>query len=1019
MARLSDELIDQIKRDVSLIRVAEAKGIKLKKHGKDYLGHCPFHNDRTPSFVISPESNLWHCLGACNAGGSVIDFVMKIEGVSFRHAVELLKNDVMGLSPDTKPVKRATTQKLDSPLAALENDQALLKRVVDYYHETLKQSPEAIAYLESRGLNDPALIEHFRLGYANRSLGYRLPQKNRKQGAEIRGQLQRIGLLRESGHEHFNGSLVIPVVSGSHAITEVYGRKLLDRLRKGTPKHLYLPGEHQGVFNPSAFENDEIILCESLIDALTFWRWGFKHVTTSYGIAGFTDELFDAFKTYGAKRVLIAYDRDDAGNQAAIEVAKKLQTLGVDCYRVLFPKGMDANEYALKMTPARKSLELVIRKAEWVSGDRSTASQQRERPAGMPGWGDASGTNAAEGSEKNDTPSPLAAVAASTDNLPASPQPSAKTPLIEAEVNDNEIHLDLDDRHYRIRGFKKAMSYEVLKINVLVSNEQGLHVDTFDLYNAKPRQLFIKQAAMELGVVDEVLKKDLGKVLLKLEALQDAQIQAAKTPKDTTVSLSTEDHQAALALLTAPNLVERILTDFNRAGVVGEESNKLVGYLSAVSRKLDNPLAVIIQSTSAAGKSSLMNAVLAMMPEEERVHYSAMTGQSLFYMGDTNLKHKILAIAEEEGAEHASYALKLLQSEGELTMASTGKDEATGNLVTKEYRVEGPVMLFLTTTAIDIDEELMNRCVVLTVNESREQTERIHALQRQRRTLSGLKNKVQKQTILTLHRNAQRLLKPYLVINPYADQLTFLSDKTRTRRDHEKYLSLIDTITLLHQYQRPKKTEVIEGERIEYIEVTLDDIALANQLAHEVLGKTLDELPPQTRQMLQQLKEKVMACCEAQQLKQSDYRFTRSDLRQLLGWTYDQVRVHLERLIKMEYVLVHRGRRGQSFVYELLYDGEGSGNPFLCGLIDTDTLKQQGVATTTQRLGGKPDDIGVSLGEQWAGNGDAIKKPDSAITQGLTSKHTLNGQTHGSLTNTPTSYRSVNPSPLAASGVEV
>ncbi|MDM5182243.1 DNA primase, partial [Massilia sp. DJPM01] len=114
--------------------------------------------------------------------------------------------------------------------------------------------------------------------------------------------------------------------------------------------------------------------------------------------------------------------------------------------------------------------------------------------------------------------------------------------------------------------------------------------------------------------------------------------------------------------------------------------------------------------------------------------------------------------------------------------------------MTQEYRVEGPVMMFLTTTAIDIDEELMNRCLVLTVDEDREQTRAIHRLQREKRTLQGLVRKEQKQRILELHRNAQRLLKKLAVVNPYADQLTFLDDRTRTRRDHEKYLTLIDTI---------------------------------------------------------------------------------------------------------------------------------------------------------------------------------------------------------------------------------
>ena len=181
------------------------------------------------------------------------------------------------------------------------------------------------------------------------------------------------------------------------------------------------------------------------------------------------------------------------------------------------------------------------------------------------------------------------------------------------------------------------------------------------------------------------------------------------------------------------------MADFETCGLVGEETNKLTGYLAAVSRKLEKPLAVMVQSSSAAGKSALMEAVLAFVPPEERVQYSAMTGQSLFYMGEADLKHKVLAIAEEEGAERASYALKLLQSEGKLSIASTGKDPTTGRLVTHEYHVEGPVAIMLTTTAIDLDEELLNRCLVLSVDEDREQTRAIHRLQREAETLEGLR----------------------------------------------------------------------------------------------------------------------------------------------------------------------------------------------------------------------------------------------------------------------------------------
>jgi len=927
MARLSDAEVNKLKTQISLLRLVEAQGHQPKKQGKDYVISCPFHEEDTPSMVISPKNNLFHCFG-CGEAGSVIDWVMKTRGVSFRFACEILQEDA-GLVAEsgTQTVAQNTTTKLATPLAANASKQQAIQGVMDYYHQTLKQSPEALEYLAKRGLNHPELIDTFKLGYANRTLGYRLPEKNRKAGKELRGQLQEIGLLRSSGHEHFNGSLVVPIMDANQQITEMYGRKILGkRLRKGTPMHLYLPGAHRGVWNHQALTaTDEVILCEALIDAMTFWCHGYRNVTVSYGTSGFTDDHLTAFKEHGIKRVLIAYDRDEAGNKATEKLAKVLNRNGMDAFRILFPKNMDVNEYALQVEPAAKSLGIAIRKAEWLGkGKAPTITTQ--------GIND----ELVITTDEPETIPPLVAEL---------PEPTTATPLpeapktVDAQANEREINIDLGDRHYRVRGLQKNMSYDQLKVNLLVTKGDHVHIDTFDLYASRPRQAFINQAPGELGVQDDVIKKDLGKVLLKLEELQDKQIKQTLEPEQKTVALSDTEQRNALELLQDESLLSRILDDFTTAGVVGEETNKLMGYLACVSRKLDKPLAVIIQSSSAAGKSSLMDAILNLMPDEERVQYSAMTGQSLFYMGETNLKNKILAIAEEEGADTASYALKLLQSEGELTIASTGKDESSGNLVTKEYHVQGPVMLFLTTTAIDIDEELMNRCMVLTVNESREQTQAIHAMQRQQQTLEGLLRNEDKKQIIELHRNAQRLLKPLLVANPFAEQLTFIDDKTRTRRDHMKYLTLIRAIALLHQYQREIKTVNHNGEALSYIEVMKSDIEVANKLAHDVLGRSLDELPPQTRTLLKHVHRMVEQQCKSESIEPNQYRFSRRDVREYVGWTDFQIKKHMSRLQEMEYVLIHRGGRGQSFVYELLYNGEGdNGNSFLLGLSSMDNL---------------------------------------------------------------------------------
>ncbi|MDX4946316.1 DNA primase, partial [Providencia manganoxydans] len=457
-----------------------------------------------------------------------------------------------------------------------------------------------------------------------------------------------------------------------------------------------------------------------------------------------------------------------------------------------------------------------------------------------------------------------------------------------------------------------------------------LFADTVDLLSSRSRYGYVRMASNELGISEAVLRRELGQVLWGVEQ----QSAVKEEDKKETVKLSDEQRAEALALLQDPELVARIVEDLAACGVVGESTNLLAGYLAAVSRKLDRPLAVLIQSSSAAGKSSLMDAVLGLIPPEERLQYSAMTGQSLFYLGETNLQHKILAIAEEEGVRQAAYALKLLQSDGELTIASTGKDDATGNLVTKQYTVKGPVMLMLTTTAIDVDEELLNRCLVLTVNESREQTEAIHALQRHKQTLEGLLMVNERAYLTELHQNAQRLLRPLNVVNPYAGELTFMSTKTRTRRDHMKYLTLIQSIALLHQHQRDIKQVTHRGEVIEYVEVMRSDIRLANQLAHEILGRTLDELPPQTRKLLLLIQQMVKGLCDERSCSVRELRFTRRDVREYTQWSDSQLKLHCLRLAEMEYLLIHGGNRGHLLQYELLWNGVDENTSTLCGLID-------------------------------------------------------------------------------------
>jgi hypothetical protein len=983
MARIAEDEIARLKRDVSVERLAEARGVKLKRHGADLHGRCPFHDDRTPSLVVSPKKNLWHCLGACQAGGSAIDWVMRAEGVSFRHAVELLRKDFPSLvAGEPRPAKTAV--KLPRLLARDADDDELLVRVVDYYQATLKESPEALGYLASRGLRDLELVDRFRLGFSNRTLGYRLPDKRRLEGATVRTRLEKLGVLRESGHEHLNGSLVVPIFDAAgERVLGMYGRKVSPVLRAGTPLHLYLPGPHRGVWNaPAAFSAGEVILCEALIDAMTFWCAGIRNVTAAYGVEGFTDDHREAFRSYGVRRVYLAFDRDDAGDGAAEKLGAELNAMGIETFRVLFPKGMDANEYANRVTPAAKSLELVIRKAEWM-GRAAAHSARAVVPAA--GVGEAP-VDVVDEHERDPKPEPAPPLAAPSSS--ASPTPATSPSETIVATSADELVFRFGEAKWRVRGLSRNTSYEQLRVNLLVSHEMDgtFFVDNVEMYAARQRASFLKQASIELGVAEDALRAQMGTVLLELEAKLDEQMKKLLAPKEATPAMSEDEREEALGLLRDDSLLDRILGDFDRCGVVGEESNKLLGYVAAVSRKLEEPLAVVIQSSSAAGKSSLMEAILDFVPDEDRTQYSAMTGQALYYLGEKDLRHKVLAIAEGQGAERASYALKLLQSEGELSIASTGKDPVTGKLVTHEYRVAGPVMTFLTTTAIAVDEELLNRCLVLTVDEGREQTRRVHERQRRAQTLAGLLARREKDRIVRLHRNAQRLLRPLLVVNPFAESLSFSDARTRARRDQMKYLTLIRAVALLHQHQREVKIVEHAGQTVEYIEATAKDVEVATKLASDVLGRCADELPPVTRRVLGELVAHVDARGAKDGAHARDVRFTRREVREALGLSYEQLRVHLGRLVDLEYVVAHRGSRGQSYVYELDVGGLGES---LGG-------RERGFGGSYRpHAGPKPGDGGVDETAQGAEKSAVTLASHVSLVRNAAPLSVANGQSYG------------------------
>jgi len=385
-------------------------------------------------------------------------------------------------------------------------------------------------------------------------------------------------------------------------------------------------------------------------------------------------------------------------------------------------------------------------------------------------------------------------------------------------------------------------------------------------------------------------------------------------------ALSIEEERAALDMLRHPRMLDQVLADIHKCGLVGEDTNLLVAWLVSLSRKLDKPLGVCVMSRSAAGKSSLLEAIAQFVPEEDRHQYTALTPQALFHMAENELRHKALFVAEDVGAEGAAYSLKTIQSDGQLVMACTMKDENTGHMMTKTKIVKGPLALFLTSTSRSIDDELLNRLLVLTIDEGPEQTRKIHEAQRHAQMMEGIMERRARPRIVRLHQNVQRLIRPLVVRNPFAKDLAFGSVRLRSRRDHQKYLDLINVMALVHQYQREiKSTEDIDGQPFQYIEVNRDDIARVDAIMREILEQSTDELWPASRRML------AMLQAWTQELPfgrgnngRGPSHWTRREIREKTAWSDTQVRMVLGQLVEFEHLIqIGHGGRGNLVRYQL------------------------------------------------------------------------------------------------------
>ncbi len=356
------------------------------------------------------------------------------------------------------------------------------------------------------------------------------------------------------------------------------------------------------------------------------------------------------------------------------------------------------------------------------------------------------------------------------------------------------------------------------------------------------------------------------------------------------------------------------------------------------SRLTENPLHVLLVSRSGAGKSRLVEITEQLCPPEHLESVSDLSAQALYYYGQNDLAHRFVVIGEKEGSEGSDYPLRELISKRSITKAIPMKDPVTGQIKTERITVNGPIALAETTTSGEVNPENLNRCFVVGIDESEDQTRVIHEQQRKAYTIDGFIQNRDVGKIIEKHVYAQRLLRPVLVFNPFAEALTFPTSKLRTRRDNDKFLRLINVIAFLHQYQRKtRERKLPDGQVIEYIECTPEDYRVAYELlADGVLDNTLDDLPRPARKLLDHIKRYLQERSERDGVPENRLLFERKDIREYTSWSFAQVRNGFRTLRDYEYIQLIRSQNGVASQYRL--NGSYSELDFLSRILKPEEL---------------------------------------------------------------------------------
>lgn len=420
--------------------------------------------------------------------------------------------------------------------------------------------------------------------------------------------------------------------------------------------------------------------------------------------------------------------------------------------------------------------------------------------------------------------------------------------------NPQHITWKYGEITFSVLGGIRLEGLDRLRVTVKIEMHTTAIRHNLDLYNDGQLEKLIRKCAERFEMGSMYVAKAISELVNRIEAYRLEEIRLQKEKQNPKKTLTQEERQAAEAFLKEENLIGKTAQLIGTSGVVGEEKNRLLLYLVFTSRKMQRPLHAISFGSSGTGKSHLQEKVGELIPEEEKIEITSLSENAFYYFGQQELRNKLILIEDLDGAENVLYPLRELQSKRSITKTVTVKT-AHGTTKTETLRVEGPVSVAGCTTRESVYEDNANRSFLLYIDESKQQDERV--MEYQRNLSAGTLDTAAEQKAKTLLKNAQRILQPVTVRNPFAQLLKMPEGVFKPRRTNAHYLQFIEAVTFYHQCQREQHVDGESGEL--YINTTIGDIAAANELMKEVLLRKSDQLTGGCRNYFEPLKKHLQS----------------------------------------------------------------------------------------------------------------------------------------------------------------